>query len=216
MVYTDVDLFSLLDGNTPDGWPEFIHSLFDAARPIASPVDLNASTPFFLRTGHTSGKHQWSRTCYVADYLALEHHVAALVEESAMGFPSLPVGTWAVREMVPTSPICYCEGYGGMPVVREFRFFIRGSRIEHSQPYWPPDAVEQGQPDRSDWAERLEAGRRLSLDDLQTLTALTQAAAAAVGGGYWSVDFLQDEDGGWWLTDMAEGEKSFRYEPGTP
>jgi hypothetical protein len=48
-----------------------------------------------------------------------------------------------------------------------------------------------------------------------SLRELAIEAVEAVGGGYWSVDFLRDRDGKAWLTDMAEGERSFRYESAT-
>lgn len=214
IVHTDVALYDLLDGKTPDGWDRFIASLYDAARGFAFP-DVGESKPFFLRTGHTSGKHQWYRTCYVGpgEYLSLEHHVTALVEASALSsFFGLPASTWAVRELIPTTPICRCDAYEGMPVVREFRFFADAERVAHVQPYWPPEAVLQGRPDRSGWLAALAGISRLGLDMRGWLGDLACRAAAAAEG-FWSVDLLQAEDGKWWITDMARGEDSYRYQP---
>ena len=36
--------------------------------------------------------------------------------------------------------------------------------------------------------------------------------AARACEGHWSVDFLEDKDGHWWLTDMAPEEVSYKYE----
>jgi hypothetical protein len=214
IVSTDVELDHLLDGVEPRGFDEFLHSLQTAVQAIGG------GDPVFLRTGHGSGKHSWARTCFLEDPEALAEHVGALVEWSAMaGIFGLPTSTWAVRELIPTAPICRCEAYGGMPVVREFRYFVRvlpslRTSIEHAQPYWPPAAVEEGHPDVEDWRERLAGISRIGLD-WRALADLAHEAARAVGGGFWSVDFLQGADGKWRLTDMADGDDSFRYEVGT-
>lgn len=207
LVQTDVALYDLLDGKDPSGWALFLDALTGAAERVGA--------PFFLRTGHTSGKHDWVRTCYVSEAHrdVLAYHVAALVEQSAMGIPGLPTDTWAVRELIPTIPICHCDAYGGMPVVREFRLFVRDGRVEHDQPYWPIAAVAAGRPDVADWKDQLAEISEISGVEISMLQSWALDAARAVGGGYWSVDFLQATDESWWLTDMAQGDVSFRYDP---
>lgn len=208
IVQTDVALHELLDGKTPDGWEDFRKQMWAAAHRIGGPG------PVFMRTGHTSGKHSWDRCCYVPNTAYLDGHIGALVEYSAMAdLMGLPTNTWAIRQLVPTTKICACWGYGGMPVVREFRFFATSLSFEHIQPYWPPDAVEQGQPDREDWRRALAEASALSPRETLDLSLLATDAVRAVGGGLWSVDFMQAFDGSWWLTDMAKGEDSFRYDP---
>jgi hypothetical protein len=140
--------------------------------------------PVFLRTGHGSGKHEWARCCYLADPDDLGEHVFALVEWSHLvDMFGLPTNVWADGD------------------------------VEHIQPYWPPDAVELGGPDDPGWRAKLAGASRLSAATGDHLAAVARAAVAALGGGFWSVDLLEDRDGDWWLTDMAEGERSFRWEP---
>lgn len=199
------DLVGLLDGTTPEGYARFVVDLTEAAQEIGYPC--------FLRTGHGSGKHSWDRTCYVRHYNDLVPHVAALVEWSALvDLMGLPTNVWAVRKLIPTAPLFYCNGYGGFPVVREFRFFVRDGEVEHWQPYWPADAVLQGRPSVPDWRTRLARGSELIVSEREHLEAIAVQAAGAVGGGYWSVDLLEDVSGAWWLTDMAEGDRSFRWD----
>lgn len=209
IVTTEIDLLGLLDGELDGGiepFNAFIAQLTAAATDIGFPC--------FLRTGHTSGKHDWADTCFVEDPSDLASHVAALVEASALAdMFGLPTNTWVVRRLIHTKPLFRCERWQGFPVTREFRVFIRDDEFEAIYPYWPADAVEQGRPDRDDWRELLRAASELSDDDNERLPFLAGMASGAVGGGYWSIDFLQDTSGNWFLTDMADGAQSYRPEP---
>lgn len=203
IVETDVELLALLDGHEPEGFQRFISDLQAAAMQVGG-------YPFFLRTGHGSGKHDWRETCFVEG--ALEAHVVALVEWSALAdIMGLPTDVWVARALIPTAPLFRCRRYGDFPVTREFRLFVRDNHVEHIQPYWPREAVEQGDPDDPDWESKLAFASKT--DDTFALDPLASAACEAVGGGFWSVDFLQDREGRWWLTDMADGDRSFRYDP---
>jgi hypothetical protein len=199
------ELTGLLEGELPDGWHQLVAALHAGGDRVGWPA--------FLRAGHTSGKHQWRETCHVPGPEHLERHIAAIVEASALaGFFGLPTHEWAIRRLLAVEPICRCDAYRGMPVVREFRLFVDGD-VTHTQPYWPPDAVERGNPDADDWRPRLAAISTLTDDERRVLRGIALDAWDAVGRGHWSVDLLQDADGGWWLTDMADGDQSYRWEP---
>lgn len=215
IVQTDARLFDLLDGRDPDGYGELVGQLVEAAERIC-PLGGASSTlgPVFLRTGHGSGKHQWAHTCLVANRVLIAPHVTALVEWSAG--VGLPVGTWVVRGLLPVHQLFRCEAYRGLPVTREFRVFIEHGAVTHVQPYWPPEAVQQGAPDHPDWETLLADASTLNADDRNTITAMALHAVAAIGAGDWSVDFLQTLDGHWYLIDMAEASRSFRYQPAAP
>jgi hypothetical protein len=204
VITSDADLTCVLDGETPEGWDEFIADVRAAGDRVGWPC--------FLRTGHISGKHEWERTCYVPGPGALEQHVAGLVEWSHMvDMMGLPTRVWAIRKLLETRPLFTCAGYGNFPVTREFRFFVRDGAVEHWQPYWPPDAVEVGRPDDPGWREKLDKASRLTGIEYEELAEISLDAVALVGGGYWSVDLLEDARGNWYLTDMAEGDRSFMW-----
>jgi hypothetical protein len=216
IIRTDADLLSVLDGETPEGWDRLVGDIRRAADRMGYPA--------FLRTGHGSGKHEWARTCHLSGPTVVDRHVAALVEWSALaGMFGLPTSTWVVREMIPTDPLFTCRAYHGFPVTREFRVFVRGGKdadtgkrwagVEHIQPYWPEDAVSQGQPDHHNWRQMLARASQLATLERDWLCVNAKAACDAVGGGYWSVDCLEDRNGNWWITDMADGDQSFRFEP---
>lgn len=165
--------------------------------------------PVFLRTGHTSGKHEWSRTCCLSRPEDVPRQVFALAEYSeCAGFPGLPWAVWAVREFLPVVPLGTCPRYGSMPVVREFRCFVDGGRLLCWHPYWPRDAIARGGADPGLFPRLAEIG-----EDLPTIRDLACRAGAACGGA-WSVDLLATRRG-WFVTDMAEAAKSFHW-PGCP
>lgn len=197
----DCDLTSLIDGELPSCW----HDLIAHLKLFAEEIGL----PCFLRTGHTSGKHSWNETCYLESLDDLETQVANLVEYSVLAdIMGLPTDVWAVRELIETEPLFYAF-HGRMPIVREFRLFVRDDKIEHIQPYWPSDAIEA--PSDPDWHAILTKASKLWPHDT-SLCGLAVQAVEAVGGGYWSVDFLRDKNEKAWLTDMADGDRSFRWE----
>lgn len=173
-------------------------------------IDAAAKTvggyPFFLRSDHTSGKHNWDKNCFVQTPEALSRHIFGIVEYSEMaGVLGLPWDRWAVSEFLPTIPLGVCPGFGDMPICKEFRFFVEDGKVRCWHPYWPEHALEQGEaPDDLDF----EALCRM--DDEHALRALAEAAGRAVGGS-WSIDILETKRG-WFVTDMAEAHKSFHWE----
>lgn len=212
IVQTTVNLTTLLDGVTPEDFGLFAAQLHTAAHQIGYPL--------FMRTGYTSGKHEWRNTCYVATKDDLLAHVAALVEHSHLvDIFGLPTDTWVVRELIPAKPLFYA--FEGMPITREFRFFVteRG-HVRWWQPYWPEGAIRYPEPvpgrdDERDWEDLLRAASELTEGEYADLSHLARAAQRLVGHGAWSVDILQDRVGNWWVTDMADAERSFMYDPTT-
>lgn len=197
-------LIDLMDGKKPKGWDRFLLTLTNAARSLGG-------TPIFLRTGYGSGKHYWTRCCYVTDLSKLSRHVLNLVEWSNLvDIIGLPTETWVVREFLPLISTFTAEGYGGMPVAREFRCFVVGGRVTCIHPYWPAGAVEDARPDQSDWRQRLNYINALLEPERDALTALSLTVAEAVPGD-WSIDFAQHVDGRWFLIDMAQAQDSFHW-----
>jgi hypothetical protein len=200
------DLSVLLDGALPEGWDEF-HGLVQAAC-------YDHGLPCFLRTGQGSGKHDWYATCFVVDPENVGRHIVALVEWSHLvDLMGIPHDVFAIRDLIETETLFRCRRYNGFPVTREFRLFVLDGEIEHMQPYWPPAAVEEGDPTSENWMIFLARASALDPLEASALATLALAAADAVGGGWWSVDLLQDRHLKWWVTDMALGERSFRWEP---
>lgn len=194
------NLGPMVDGKEVVGLSAFVGRLQSAIKEIGLPC--------FLRTGMTSHKHGWKDTCFInsLDKKYLTSHVYELVEYSFManviGLP-LDFSIWAVRKLIPTLPLF--TDFNEMPITKERRIFIKNRKVICNHPYWPSDCFHQ---------QHTEA----EIKELQSLSEQEEAElklmAEYVGRyftGYWSVDFLQDSHGQWWITDMAVGERSYHY-----
>lgn len=202
IVRTAVQLDDLLDGTMPDGYGAFVQGLERAS--------LRIGLPCFLRTGQTSGKHQWADTCFLTDLAALPRHIAALVEFSALAdFMGLPCDVWCAREFLTLDVAYTLPGYCGMPLAREFRFFVRDGKVVCAHTYWPLGAVEEGRPSDPQWREKWEAFACGPDEDARRLAGDVARVFAADGG--LSVDVCRTADGRWLVTDMAVAAMSFHW-----
>lgn len=204
-----VSLSCVLDGNKV---PEFVRlgDMIQAARESLGGGNV------FLRTGHTSGKHRWLKTCFIpasASRAVIGHNVYELIEFSeTVDMLGLPYAVWAVREYLPVTPLFRMCAYSGMPFVREFRCFVVDGKCERIVPYWPEGAVEEGEPDDPDWSLKLEISDTLSLQDSSNLKDLSGVAGRACVSLHnrWSVDIIETRRG-WVVTDMAAAELSYGW-----
>lgn len=216
IVTTDVELWRMLDGDGEiPGVKAFAEQLVNAVRVVGG-------LPAFLRTGHLSGKHDWNTTCYVPapqagitdpndGYVRREllSHVYQLVEWSHMvDIMTLPTKVWAVRELLPLrAPF---TAYRGMPIAREFRVFIADGDIACVHPYWPTDALEEGNPSAKDWHDVYSRLMTLNGQENRSLwETAREVADAFAADGVWSIDLAQHDDGRWFAIDMAPAELSF-------
>lgn len=167
--------------------------------------------PCFLRTDHTSGKHEWDKTCFVKSADVMAQHVADLAMNSEMaGGCGLPWDVWVVREYLPIIPVGVCPLFNNMPVNREFRFFVDDGKVRCWHPYWPMEALEQGdvQAD-ADIATIYEELSDLTNPEFFIIQNMAERAGRAIGGS-WSIDILETKRG-WFVTDMAEADKSWHW-----
>jgi hypothetical protein len=176
---------------------------------IEDAVEWFGGYPVFLRTGHTSGKHEWVKTCYFANDNKIEEHIYNLVEYSACaGVMGLPVDTWAVREFLKLdAPF---TAFNGLPIGRERRLFVRDGICECVHPYWPIGAFEEEDLSGAQ-IDALVKDNIVTGEQRWNLVPVAERVGEALGG-YWSIDFAQTVNGDWYLIDMAEGDKSYHWE----
>lgn len=200
----------------PEGSLREVWRAFDGEKPGAAANEfyqliLNAANeigyPCFLRTGHTSGKHDWKNCCYLESADRVQRQVLSIIEYGEIAsFAGMPHDVWAIREFLPTIPLGHCPGFGDMPICREFRFFVRNGNVECWHPYWPQEALDQGS---AIFRDGNNYDTLSSCAEFDPLTVIAEKAGRAVGG-HWSIDILETERG-WYVTDMAEAEKSFHW-----
>lgn len=165
--------------------------------------------PVFIKTSFVSNKHDWLKSCSLgtADRDTVIQHLESII--GLQGFTDYMVApSLLVRQMLETDAAFHAF-YGKMPVTQEFRFFASKGKVEGYQAYWPENAIEE--PSVEDWKERLKKISELGPRDQAKLTDMAASVTRRLEGE-WSVDFLKDRHGKWWLIDMAEAGRSFRNE----
>jgi len=198
LVYIDDELY--LERKKDDHFKEFYNEVLIKAKIIGFPL--------FIRTGHLSNKWDWKKSCYVESKDQLLHNIYNLCEFSAIvEFPlGIPCNWWALREIIPSKP--YFQSFNGMPITREFRYFIRDGKVECFHPYWQKSVFRDNyySPEQDVFDEM----NKLTNDEMTELREMSEYIGNYFSG-YWSIDYLQAIDGKWYCIDMAIGERSFHY-----
>lgn len=200
IIKNDIMLFPLMD------WirPEWLDRLVDSIDYYAQKVWY----PCFLRTWHTSNKHDWKDSCFLKSKEDIVSHLASLQELSVMADMRCPwpMDTIVVRKIIDTVPVFYC--FNEMPITKEVRIFIKDWAIESIHPYWPLEAF--------DWMienpEENVAKLNVFTDSDREFFDAIWTFLSKRFNGYWSVDFLQDKSWRWVCIDMAVGDNSYKNE----
>ena len=193
LFYVPDEIGKIVDG---ERIPEFERLITDVKRALAE-----YGGEAFLRTGQTSNKHEWRDTCHLTADSNVGAHLAGLVEFSMM--VDLPYTTWAVREMIKTTPLT--TAFRDMPIAQEVRMFVSKGEVVCSHPYWAREAFNNQKGVTAEQVDLLN-----TLPDMTELNRMAEYVSKRFDGS-WSVDFLQDEKGEWWLTDMALASSSYHY-----
>ena len=188
--------------------PNFTKLVAATVREVRSIGD-ELGYPLFVRSDQTSAKHSGPDSYLARDTEQVGRVLWATVEDNELKL-------WMDREQ-PTAFMLRqfldlrsaFVAFGGHPIAREWRYFVRDGELACSHFYWPEDALSfygGGEPPR--WREALEELRQQ--EPPADLTDRAEDAGAACDDHpFWSVDFAQDRLGGWWLIDMAVGERSW-------
>jgi len=222
LVYTDIDFTGYMDGRASAEQTARLGLFCDELQRAALKL---GGFPVFLRTGHTSDKHSWYKTCLLFRIEDIASHVLALAEFSYLAdMMGLPTDVWAMRELLPTEPIFTLRH--GMPVNKERRYFVRDGKVICHHPYWPQDAVQEHfvvkkslklnlnapikrAPPCHDWKKKLAAANAETDAEIAELMTLSTRVSRVVPGA-WSVDWLWTKNG-WYCIDMALAAESFHW-----
>ena len=203
------ELLAILDGEGYEAIENQIEELEEACAKIGIPA--------FMRTAYTSGKHDWTDTCYVIDASKIRRHIGMLVEDSAL--KEIPIDAFVFREFIEMDSK-FTAFSGAMPVNPERRYFIKDGKIQCRHQYWIKEAIAE---DDEAWAAHgmsklpknwifLLYEMNIETDEEVALLSGYAEQVAEIMEGYWSVDFCKAKDGRWILIDMATGERSLHDE----
>jgi len=182
-----------------------LSSFFGEIEKAANALGWHDCREVFMRSGHTSGKHNWEEGPHLPPGAQISSHVLAIAEYAILtSFIGLPLDVWAVREHLDIEVLAFVPGYRGMPITWEWRFFIVDGEFQCWHHYWPKRALTIGGiPD--DDADRIIASFTEPPDE-----AFDMAEMAARRFGFdASVDIIKDANGKLFVTDMATYGSSF-------
>jgi hypothetical protein len=165
--------------------------------------------PSFIRTDLSSCKHNGPKDYLATDISRVRHVMARTVEDNEIKFwlgPETPQA-FLVRQYLHLK--YDFTAFNGLPISREFRYFSDGKLLLCSHPYWPEMALEGHIDNDQQWKEKLAPLHSIPTE-FDELTEIAIKVAQACNDS-WSIDFAQDENGDWWLIDMALMKDSWHW-----
>jgi hypothetical protein len=191
------DLLHSLDNNTTDSFTKSLKNVEAACDSIGYPC--------FIKNSLYSAKHSWKYTCFIESKDNISNHLKNITDSCyCVGAgDSLFI---VVREIIKTKAAFYA--FDEMPITKERRYFIKDGKVTFHHPYWPPHSIQN--PSCSDWKEKLDELNWESDEEIALLTNLSETVSKHIDGS-WSVDWLQDAQGNWYLIDMAIETSSFKW-----
>lgn len=195
-------------GDNPEGGEAAAVKLIDEMKEMFNTIVGDSGEPMFMKTGLFSGKHNWQETCIIKKVDDIGPNLARMVEMQEM-FGCEESHNVVLRRIIKTNPAFHAF-YGKMPVTKERRYFTKNKKVEFHHPYWPPTSIKD--PDCEDWQYKLGLINYESKTEIYYLKDRTERVVEILNDGRdWCVDWLCDENGDWWLIDMAEAHKAFRW-----
>jgi len=191
--------YSPIDGKPDEYFTEMLENVKKAAIEIEYPI--------FIRSDGTSNKHDWKQSCYVEREDQLYGNICNILEFSAMMMFGPSFYGIAVREFLELN-WKFKAFYGEMPVAKEFRFFVKDGEVQCWHPYWPPRSIQR--PSIENWQDILKEINQMYETDYYILEAYSKKIGRKIEG-YWSIDFCETKNDGWYMTDMALGEESYHW-----
>ena len=190
--------------------PEFDKVLAATVEKVASVAD-ELGYPLFVRSDLASAKHQGPDSYLIRDPEGIRQVLWATVEDNEVKFwlERAQPAAFMLRQFLDLQS--GFEAFGGHPIAREWRYFVRDDKVVCRHFYWTEDAMRFHGAEPPKWKEALTELEQYEPPP-ELATRAEEAGAVCVHYNFWSVDFAQDKQGAWWLIDMATGERSWHPE----
>jgi hypothetical protein len=151
--------------------------------------------PFFLKGETNSRKEAWKTHAFAKDRAAVDEVFWRL---SVDGFLSHTGQDIYVRKYVPL--VTYAHGINGLPITKEFRFFVCRKQVLSGAYYW------------SEWADTcLDQDPTWQEPDVNEVPlSFLDEVIGRVGDRteFYAIDAGQDINGRWWVVELNDGQMS--------
>lgn len=149
--------------------------------------DLPEVGPFVLKGQTNSKKHLWNTHMFAADKRAAGEVWSRLQDDTLISQQEI-----CVRDYVPLKRLA--EGFNGLPITKEFRFFVLGGKVISGAFYWSSHVAD------------LDVVP--SADDVPA--EFLNEAIKKIGNraNFYALDVAQTEDGRWIVVELNDGQMS--------
>lgn len=192
-------LCGVIDGDLEKKFEPYLPQVLATAKRVGYPL--------FMRTDLGSAKHEWDNTCFVPDEAGLLRNLGSLLDNT---FACDMCSTALVfRQFIHMES--RFTAFRGLPISKEFRFFIRDGEVLCKHFYWPEDAIDFWGDYKAPkkWRSMLRSTARLQGNDKTRLMDYAGRIAKEALTGFWSLDFCKAKNGVWYFIDAAQGDCSW-------
>lgn len=158
---------------TPRTWDDLTH--------------LPENTSFVLKGETNSRKNDWNNSMFALDKTAAIKVHSRLLADGLIGSQKI-----YIREYVPLKK--YLTGIGGMPITKEFRFFVAYGRILCGEYYW------------QNYIDDLE--EKPNVNDVPFLFLQSVIDRIKDHVNFFVIDVAERESGGWIVIELNDGSQS--------
>lgn len=150
-------------------------------------VDLPANTSFILKGETNSKKQNWSESMFAPDKKSAIEIYGRLSNDSLIGYQKI-----YIRKFVPLHT--YMLGVNGMPVTKEFRFFVAYGKVISGGYYWQNYIDELATP---------PSPNEVPLDFLDKVIKRVGS-----NSNFFVVDVAQTKSGDWIVIELNDGQQA--------
>lgn len=165
--------------------------------------------PVFIRTDLTSAKHSGIDAYKVSKYDALNHALLTTLSHAQLKSYHSKIKSSAIMVRQWINVKHDRTAFNGLPIGNEWRVFADNRDVRCVHRYWPKEALEGHMDDKMPTSAKEWSQLWIRTDLLDDAVQAAKAATPEWPGEQWSVDFVEDVNGKFWLIDMATAENSY-------
>jgi ATP-grasp domain, R2K clade family 3 len=149
--------------------------------------DIPEEGPFILKGSTNSKKFEWSKLMFAKNKAGAIHIHGLLQEDGLIGNQEI-----YVRQYIPL--VTYATGLGGIPITKEFRFFVAYGEVLCGAYYWASHSAD---------LENVPSVKEVP-------TEFLEECIKRIGSGvnFYALDVAQTQEGKWIVIELNDGQHS--------